>query len=55
MRAGDLQIGMVIGFLTAWQVTAWLIRRGWRPWSGGDVTGLTAPGAVPPRRVRRGA
>lgn len=25
-----MQIGMVIGFFTAWPVNAWLIRRDWK-------------------------
>jgi cytochrome c-type biogenesis protein CcmH/NrfF len=26
----NMQIGMVIGFLTAWPVNAWLVQRGWK-------------------------
>ena len=25
-----MQIGMVVGFFTAWPVNVWLIRRGWK-------------------------
>ncbi|MHB1568375.1 MAG: DUF4396 domain-containing protein [Solirubrobacteraceae bacterium] len=25
-----MQIGMIIGFFTAWPVNAWLIRKGWK-------------------------
>ena len=25
-----MQIGMIVGFFTAWPVNAWLIRKGWK-------------------------
>jgi Domain of unknown function (DUF4396) len=25
-----MQIGMIIGFFTAWPVNTWLIRKGWK-------------------------